>query len=87
MPALRQLFTTITATFDSDLTFTSQRVEISSELAYDSGTYKETLLNRATGKAQNMTGDYLTIYRRTKAANGNAVWLIVEQIWTGGEVK
>jgi ketosteroid isomerase-like protein len=39
MPALRQLFTTITATFDSDLTFTSQRVEISSELAYDSGTY------------------------------------------------
>jgi hypothetical protein len=34
-----------------------------------------------------MAGDYLTIYRRTKAANGNAVWLIVEQIWTGGEVK
>ena len=87
MPALRQLFTTITATFDSDLTFTSQRVEISSELAYDSGTYKETLLNRATGKSKNMAGDYLTIYRRTKAANGNAVWLIVEQIWTGGEVK
>jgi len=86
-PALRQLFTTITATFDSDLTFTSQRVEISSELAYDSGTYKETLLNRATGKTQNLAGDYLTIYRRTKAANGNAIWLIVEQMWTGGEVK
>jgi ketosteroid isomerase-like protein len=85
--AIRQLFTTITATFDSDLTFTSQRVEISSELAYDSGTYKETLLNRATGKSQNMAGDYLTIYRRTKAANGNAVWLIAEQFWTGGEVK
>jgi len=87
LPALRQLFTTITTTFDSDLTFTSQRVEISSELAYDSGTYKETLLNRATGKTQNMAGDYLTVYRRTKAANGNAVWLIAEQVWTGGEVK
>jgi ketosteroid isomerase-like protein len=87
MAALRQLFQTITATFDSDLTFTSQRVEISGDLAYDSGTYKETLLTRATGKTQHMAGDYLTVYRRTKAANGNAVWFIVEQIWTGSEVK
>jgi ketosteroid isomerase-like protein len=87
MAALRQLFQTITATFDSGLTFTSQRVEISGDLAYDSGTYKETLLTRATGKTQHMAGDYLTVYRRTKAANGNAVWFIVEQIWTGSEVK
>jgi hypothetical protein len=34
-----------------------------------------------------MAGDYLTVYRRMKAPNGNAVWLIVEQVWTGGEVK
>jgi ketosteroid isomerase-like protein len=87
MAALRQLFQTITATFDSDLAFTSQRVEISGDLAYDSGSYKETLTARATGKTQHMAGDYLTVYRRTKAANGNAVWFIVEQIWTGGEVK
>ena len=87
MAALRQLFQTITTTFDSDLTFTSQRVEISGDLAYDSGTYKETLLTRATGKTQHMAGDYLTVSRRTKAANGNAVWFIVEQIWTGSEVK
>jgi len=83
MGALRQLFQTITTTFDSDLTFTSQRVEVSGDLAYDSGTYKETLLNRATGKTQHMSGDYLTVYHRMKAANGNAVWLIVEQVWTG----
>jgi hypothetical protein len=31
-----------------------------------------------------MAGDYLTVYRRTKLANGNAVWLIVEQVWTQG---
>jgi ketosteroid isomerase-like protein len=86
MAALRQLFQTITTTFDSDLAFTSQRVEISGDLAYDSGTYRETLLNRATGKTQHMAGDYLTVYRRTRAANGNAVWFIVEQIWTGSEV-
>ncbi|HEY1498180.1 MAG TPA: nuclear transport factor 2 family protein [Acidobacteriaceae bacterium] len=87
MAALRQLFQTITSTFDSDLAFTSQRVEISGDLAYDSGTYKETLTAHATGKTQHMAGDYLTVYRRTKAANGNAVWFIVEQIWTGSEVK
>jgi ketosteroid isomerase-like protein len=87
MTALRQLFTNITATFDSDLVFTSQRVEISGDLAYDSGTYKENLLSRSSGKTQHMAGDYLTVYRRTKAANGNAVWLIMEQVWTGGEVK
>jgi ketosteroid isomerase-like protein len=84
MAALRQLFTTITTTLDSDLTFTSQRVEVSGDLAYDSGTYTETLLTRATGKTQHMAGDYLTVYRRTQAGNGNAVWLIVEQVWTGG---
>lgn len=81
--ALRQLFTTVTKTFDSDLTFHSERIEISRELAYDSGTYKETLLNRATGKTQPMAGDYVTVYRRTKLPNGSAVWLIVEQVWTG----
>lgn len=87
MAALRQLFQTITTTFDSDLTFNSQRVEVSGDLAYDSGTYTETIVTRATGKTQHMAGDYLTVYRRERAANGNALWLIVEQVWTGGELK
>jgi ketosteroid isomerase-like protein len=86
MAALRELFKTITATYDSDLTFTSERVEVSGDLAYDSGTYTETLLTRATGKSQQMTGSYLTVYRRTSVGtSGNAVWLIKEQMWTGGE--
>ncbi len=87
MAALRQLFQTITTTFDSDLTFNSQRVEVSGDLACDSGTYTETIVTRATGKTQHMAGDYLTVYRRERAANGNALWLIVEQVWTGGELK
>jgi ketosteroid isomerase-like protein len=82
MAGLRQLFETTTRTMDSDLTFHSERVEISGDLAYDSGTYTETLTTRATGKSQQMKGDYLTIYRRMKAANGNAMWLIAEQVWT-----
>lgn len=85
--ALRQLFETITTTLDSDLTFHSERVEISGDMAYDSGTYKETLTTRATGKVQQMKGDYLTVYRRMKAPNGNAVWLIAEQVWTGAETS
>lgn len=85
--AMRQLFATVMKAFDADLSFASKRVEISGELAYDSGTYQETTVEKATGKSQHLTGDYLTVYRRTKAANGNAVWLIAEQIWTEGRTR
>jgi ketosteroid isomerase-like protein len=70
--ALRKLYETITATFESDLVFDSKRIETSGDLAYDSGTYRETLILRANGKQQQSQGSYLTIYR-----------LIVEQVWTG----
>ena len=76
---LRHLFEMITATYDSDLHFESQRVELSGDLAYDSGTYHEALILRASGKAQRSSGSYLTIYRRGK----DGTWLIVEQVWTG----
>jgi ketosteroid isomerase-like protein len=77
--ALRKLYESITATYNSDLTFQSLRVESSGSLAYDSGTYSETLIDRATAKPQISKGSYLTIYRRS--AGGG--WLIVEQVWTG----
>ena len=75
--ALRQLFQTVTSRFDSDLQFHSQRLEVSGDLAYDSGNYHETLTDRATGKAQELSGRYVTVYRRL----GDGVWRIVEQIW------
>jgi peptidoglycan/xylan/chitin deacetylase (PgdA/CDA1 family) len=77
--ALRHLFATITATYDSDPTFASQRIEMSGDLAYDSGTYDERLVLRASGKAQYSSGSYLTVYRRAK----DGTWLIAEQAWTG----
>ena len=77
--AIHNLYQKITSTFDSDLNFSSERVEISGNLAYDSGTYTETLVTRATGKSMLTKGSYLTVYRRGK--NGN--WKIVEQAWTG----
>jgi ketosteroid isomerase-like protein len=77
--ALHKLYESITATFDSDLVFDSQRIEVSGDLAYDSGTYRETLIVRANDKHQQSQGSYLTVYRRNSAG----AWLIVEQVWTG----
>jgi ketosteroid isomerase-like protein len=77
--AIRRLYETITVTFDSSLVFDSQRVETSGDLAYDSGTYRETLIVRANGKRQQSQGSYLTVYRR----NSSGTWLIVEQVWSG----
>jgi len=48
-------------------------------MGYDSGTYHEALVLRASGKPQWSTGSYLTIYRRGRDGR----WLIVEQIWAG----
>jgi uncharacterized protein (TIGR02246 family) len=81
--ALKQLFEMITKTFDSDLKFTSVRVEVSGDLAYDSGTYRETLITRATGKRQESAGSYLTIYRKSKDGG----WRIAEQVWTGAPIE
>lgn len=76
--ALHKLYETITATFDSDLAFDSQRVESSDDLAYDSGTFREVLTVRASGKRLFSTGSYLTTYREK-----DGKWLVNEQVWTG----
>jgi peptidoglycan-N-acetylglucosamine deacetylase len=77
--ALRKLYEMITATFDSDLIFDSHRVETSGDLAYDSGTFREVLTLRATGKRLFSTGSYLTLYKHDKDSH----WLIAQQVWTG----
>jgi ketosteroid isomerase-like protein len=81
--AIRELYRTITSTLDSDLTFTSKHVEVSGNLGVDSGSYTETLVTRATGATQHMAGDYVTVYRR----DADGQWRILEQVWTGDEVK
>jgi uncharacterized protein (TIGR02246 family) len=81
--AIRELYRNITSNLDSDLTFTSRHVEVSGNLACDSGSYTETLVTRATGTTQRTAGEYVTVYRR----DGDGRWRILEQVWTGGEVK
>lgn len=80
--ALRKLFETVTATLDSDIAFDPIRTETSGDLAYDSGSFRETLTTRATGKRELATGSYLTVYRRAR----NGTWLIIEQMWTGSPI-
>ncbi|HKF48825.1 MAG TPA: DUF4440 domain-containing protein [Terracidiphilus sp.] len=77
--AIREPFKTVTSTFDSDLAFSSKRVEVSGDLAYDSGSYSETLVTRSNGKQMHSKGSYLTVYRK----QNDGTLKIVEQVWNG----
>jgi len=77
--ALRMLFQTIMASFNSDLTLHSQNLEASGDLAYDSGDFQETLTNIATGAKIESKGSYVIIYKR----QANGAWQIVQHVWTG----
>ncbi len=77
--ALRTLFQTIMATFNSDLTLHSQNLETSGDLAYDSGEFQETITVIATGAKITSKGSYIIIYRRQP----NGSWQIVQHVWTG----
>ncbi len=77
--ALRTLFQTIMATFNSDLTLHSQNLETSGDLAYDSGNFEETLTTIATGAKITAKGSYIIIFKRQP----NGSWQIVQHVWTG----
>jgi ketosteroid isomerase-like protein len=77
--AIRTVFQTIMATFNSDLTLQSQNLESSGILAYDSGRFQETLTNIATGAKINSKASYVIIYKR----QSNGPWQIVQHSWTG----
>ncbi len=77
--ALRTLFQTIMASFNSDLTLHSQNLETSGNLAYDSGDYEESLTNIASGAKITSKGSYIIIYKRQSGGS----WQIVQHVWTG----
>ena len=78
--AIRTLYETVTAAYDSDIAFNSARIDNTGDQAIDSGTYREILAEHATGKRQLLSGTYRTIYRRTSEGH----WLIARQEWTVG---
>ena len=77
--ALRTLFQTVMASFNSDLTLHSRNLEVSGDLAYDSGDYEESLTNIASGAKINSKGSYIIIYKRQPTGS----WQIVQHVWTG----
>lgn len=77
--ALRTLFQTVMATFNSDLTLHSQNLETSCDFAYDSGDFQETLTTIATGASITSKGSYIIIFKHQP----NGSWQIVQQVWTG----
>ncbi len=75
--ALRKLYEMITATHDSDLVFHSAHLEIAGDQATDAGTYRDLLVERATGKRLLHSGSYRTVYRHKSDGH----WLIARQEW------
>lgn len=79
VPAIRALFESALANNTPHIAFHGITIEGSDNLAYDSGTYNETITTGGVTRA--MRGDYLLILKRQ--ADGR--WLIVHQAWTDAE--
>ena len=76
--AIRELYQKVVSTFDTDLVLRSRNLEVSTNLAYDSGEYEETLTNRTTGQKQHFRGQYVMIFRLTSDGH----WKIIHHVWT-----
>jgi uncharacterized protein (TIGR02246 family) len=76
--AIRELYQKVVSTYDTDLVLRSRNLEVSANLAYDSGEYEETLTNRATGQKQHFRGQYVMIFRLSSDGH----WKIIQHAWT-----
>jgi uncharacterized protein (TIGR02246 family) len=74
--AIRSLFSKVLATNTPHIAFHGITIEGSDNLAYDSGTYEETITSGSTTRSGR--GDYLLILKRQPDGR----WLIVQQAWS-----
>jgi len=58
---IRELYKKVASTFDSDLLVRSHNLEVSADLAFDSGEYEEILTDRATAQKQHFRGQYVMV--------------------------
>lgn len=75
--AIRELYQRVVSTFDTDLVARSRHLEVSADLAFDSGEYEETMTNRATAQKQHFHGQYVMVFRRS-----DGHWKIIQHVWT-----
>jgi ketosteroid isomerase-like protein len=78
---IRRHFLEELAAYDPRLVMRSVRSDVSGNLAYDSGTYTESMAPVKGGGEIRARGNYLIVYRRKSRG---APWRILEQSWTRG---
>ena len=76
--AIRDLCKKIMDSFSSDFTFRSLASDVSGNIAYDSGEYKESLVKISDQTKAEVQGNYLMIFKRQP----DGTWLIAQQMWT-----
>ena len=74
---VRNNFAALLAQFNPDVHLHSLVSEASGYLAYDSGSYEETVTPVKGGAAMQFKGDYLFLFQRV-----HGEWKILEQTWT-----
>jgi uncharacterized protein (TIGR02246 family) len=78
LPAIRNLFVKVMAAVTSNPTLRSINLEVSGDLAYDSGEYDETLTDVATAARTEVKGAYLMVLKRQP----DGQWRIQQQMWS-----
>jgi len=81
--AIHDLFQLALATANITIQFNSAALQISGDLAFDSGSFTGRTVIHGGGASISISGSYLTVYRRS--ADGR--WLIVQQAWMAPPVS
>jgi ketosteroid isomerase-like protein len=79
--SIRKNFAALLKDYDPDIVLHSVRSETSGTLAYDSGTYDETIARVKGGAPIKARGSYLFLFQKQKRGG----WKILEQTWTERE--
>ncbi len=75
---IRKQCAAVLAVYEPHIELTSERSERSGTLAFDTGTYDETLNPVKGGKSVHAKGSYLFLFKRGRDGR----WRIIEQSWT-----
>ena len=79
--AIRKGFAGVLKVYEPEIHLTSLKSQVSGSLAYDSGTYDETLALVKGGRATHVRGGYLFLFEKQKRGG----WKIVQQSWSENE--
>ena len=76
--AIRGLYQQVFAAYSGRIVLDPKQVAVSEYMAYESGSFRETITTLKTGEKRLSTGSYLMVYRRDPGGK----WRIAQQAWT-----